>query len=376
MEHDRGETIRFCESEDAVEIVADIPAPEDCASTLFDYSGRKVDPEIAAELWIHILQHKWLLSEKLGRDVGIKVACLDYIENNDSIRTELRETERENLLKELGARLVDRSVWDTISETQPPKELVNKRIILPLTAESLARKHGVTPPKTIMFFGPPGTGKTHFGCAIAGILKWWYVEINPSTLMAGGADRVGANLKEIMEKARRLDEAVIFIDELEELAGRREQASRIDKSITNEFLKQVPLLKKQDAKLLLVCATDHIRELDAALMRPGRFDCLIPVGDLDREGRFTVFEHYLSKTSHGEVDLDKIVSAIPFFTPADIEYLFQKVTQHAFEREYVVGKDYRISTRTFLEIIPTIKPTLTEDIIKELEQDALTYTRY
>jgi transitional endoplasmic reticulum ATPase len=267
-------------------------------------------------------------------------------------------------------------VWDTISETQPPKQIVNKRIILPLTAADLAQKHGVTPPKTIIFFGPPGTGKTHFGRAIAGVLQWWYIEISPSILAADGADRVGTNLKNTMEKARKLDEAVIFIDEFEELAGSREQASRIDKSITNEFLKQVPLLKRQDARILLVCATNHIRELDVALLRPGRFDCIIPVGGLDDEGRRTIFSHYLSKTNHGVVDLDKIVSAIPFFTPADIEYLFQKVTQHAFEREYVVGKDYRVSTRTFLEIIPTIRPALTEDIIKELEQDALDYTRY
>ena len=363
-------------SEDVMEIVTDVPIPEECAGRIFDYSGRKFEPELAAELWMNILQHKWFLSEQLGRDVGIKVACLDYIENTDSIHTALEETEREHLLKELGARLVDRSVWDTISETQPPKQIVNKRIILPLTVAALAQKHGVTPPKTIIFFGPPGTGKTHFGRAIAGVLQWWYVEISPSILAADGADRVGANLKNAMEKARKLDEAVIFIDEFEELAGSRKQASRIDKSITNEFLKQVPLLKRQGARILLVCATNHIRELDAALLRPGRFDCIIPVGGLDDEGRRTIFGHYLSKTNHGEVDLDKIVSAIPLFTPADIEYLFQKVTQHAFEREYVVGKDYRISTRTFLEIIPTIRPTLTEDIIKELEQDSLDYTRY
>jgi transitional endoplasmic reticulum ATPase len=363
-------------SEDVMEIATDIPVPEDCAGRIFDYSGRKFGSELAAELWMSILQHKWFLSEQLGRDVGIKVACLDYIENMDSIRTALEETERSNLLKELGARLVDETVWETISQTQPPKQIVRQRIILPLTEANLAQKHGVTPPRTIIFFGPPGTGKTHFGRAIAGVLQWWYIEVSPGTLAADGADRVGANLKNVMEKARKLDEAVIFIDEFEELAGSREQASRIDKSITNEFLKQVPLLKRQDARILLVCATNHIRELDVALLRPGRFDLIIPVGGLDDEGRRTIFSHYLSTTNHGEVDLDKIVSAIPFFTPADIEYLFQKVTQHAFEREYVVGKDYRISTRTFLEIIPTIRPTLTEDIIKELEQDALDYTRY
>ena len=74
--------------------------------------------------------------------------------------------------------------------------------------------------------------------AIAGVLQWWYVEISPSTLPADGEDRLGANLKRLMEKVRDLNEAVIFIDKSEEIEGSRDLASRLDKSITNEFLKQ------------------------------------------------------------------------------------------------------------------------------------------
>ncbi len=109
----------------------------------------------------------------------------------------------------------------------------------------MSHKHGVVPPKAIIFFGPPGTGKTHFAKAIAGALSWWFIEIAPSMLLADGPAKMGANLRAIMEKARTLNEAVIFIDEFEELAGRRDDADRLDKSITNEFLKQVPLLKSQ-----------------------------------------------------------------------------------------------------------------------------------
>ncbi|AFM26067.1 adenylate/guanylate cyclase domain-containing protein [Desulfomonile tiedjei] len=74
-------------------------------SPVADQRGCKLQSELAEALWMHILQHKWFLSEKLGRDVGIKVACLDYIENIDSILTELKGTERDRLLKELGAWL-------------------------------------------------------------------------------------------------------------------------------------------------------------------------------------------------------------------------------------------------------------------------------
>jgi SpoVK/Ycf46/Vps4 family AAA+-type ATPase len=211
---------------------------------------------------------------------------------------------------------------------------------------------------------------------MAAILQWWYIEVSPSDLMIDGEDRLGANLKSLMETARNLDDAVLFIDEFEEIAGSRDQASRIDKSITNEFLKQVPLLKRQDRKNLLVCATNFIRQLDSALLRPGRFDCVIPVGGLDHEGRRTIFEHYLSDTNRGEVDVGKIVEMISRFTPADIEYLFQRVTQFAFEREHDEGKDYPVTTETFLEMIPEVPPTLTDEIIREFEQDCVDYSRY
>ena len=359
-----------------MEMITEIPTPEECVSLIFEYSSFKVELQEAEDLWRKILQHKWVLSEKLGRDVGIRVACLDFIENVEYMNQQANDSENLRFLKKLGATLVDQSVWKTISESQPPKKIVNKRIILPLMEADLARKHGVIPPRALIFFGPPGTGKTHFVRAIAGVLQWWYVEVSPSDLMADGQDRLGANLKRVLERVGELDNVVLFIDEFEEIAGSRDSASRIDKSITNEFLKQVPQLKKQNKKNLLICATNYIRQLDAALLRPGRFDCIIPVGGLDVQGRRTIFEHYLANTNRGDIDVDTIVSMISLFTPADIEYLFQKVRQYTFEREYERHGNCLVTTETFMEIIPEISPTLTEEIITEFGLDCEKYTRY
>jgi transitional endoplasmic reticulum ATPase len=275
----------------------------------------------------------------------------------------------------MGAQTINREIWDTISDSQPPKQLVQQRIILPLMEENLSKKHGVIPPKTLIFFGPPGTGKTHFAKAMAGVLSWWYIEILPSMLMVDGVEKIGAYLHNIMEKARNLEEAVILIDEFEEIAASRDTATRVDKSITNEFLKQVPLLKNQGNKVLLVCATNYIRQLDAALLRPGRFDCIIPVGGLDEDGRITIFEHFLSRLNTEKIDLDLIVKMASRFTPADIEYLFQQVAQFAFEQEYTSKQDYRVTTDTFIKIIPKIRPSLTDDIIEEFQKDCITYSR-
>ncbi|MEA1901000.1 MAG: hypothetical protein U9N47_09620 [Thermodesulfobacteriota bacterium] len=97
---------------------------------------------------------------------------------------------------------------------------------------------------------------------------------------------------------------------------------------------------------------------------------------MDDQGRRTIFEYFLSSTNRGETDVEKIISMIPLFTPADIEYLFQKVRQYAFEKEYAKGEDYRVTTETFVEIIPKVRPTLTNEIIEEFERDCDRYTRY
>ncbi len=357
------------------EVAPDMPLPEMCASRIFEASGTKLDPNIAADLWPKIMQHKWLMSEKLRRDVGFRTACIDFLENMDLALKEYMEYKRRDILNEMGAQTIGRDVWDTISDSQPPKQLIQRKIILPLREESLSRKHGVITPKTIIFFGPPGTGKTHFVKAIAGILSWWYIEILPSMLMADGEEKIGANLHTMLEKARNLEDAVIFIDEFEELATSRDTAARIDKSITNTFLKQVPLFKQQGNRVLLVCATNYIRNLDSALLRPGRFDCIIPVGGLDEDSRKTILQYHLTKLNTEKVDLDLIVKLTSRFTPADIEYLFQTVAQFSFEQEYASGQDYRVTTDTFVQILPKIRSSLTDEIIDIFKKDSITYSR-
>jgi SpoVK/Ycf46/Vps4 family AAA+-type ATPase len=159
------------------------------------------------------------------------------------------------------------------------------------------------------------------------------------------------------------------------LAPSRDNADRLEKSITNEFLKQVPLFKNESSRLLLVCATNYIRHLDAALLRPGRFDCIIPVGGLNVDERKTILANCLSRLNVGRIEVDRLVNETSRFTPADIEYLFEQVAQFAFEREVAEKKDYKVTTEDFLHIMAKMRPSLTDEIVEEFRKDSLTYSR-
>ena len=74
-----------------------------------------------------------------------------------------------------------------------------------------------------------------------------------------------------------------------------------------------------------------------------------------RKSRGLIFNHFIANTNNGEVDVDRVVSKLSYFTPADIEYLFHKVSHFAFEKELKEGRDYRTTTETFLEIIPDLQ---------------------
>ena len=98
-----------------IEETTEILSPAECAARIAEICGTKLEPETAAELWPKISQHKWLLSEKLSRDVGLRVACIDFLENMDQAQAEYLAFEQAGLLDEMGARAISKELWETIS---------------------------------------------------------------------------------------------------------------------------------------------------------------------------------------------------------------------------------------------------------------------
>lgn len=277
------------------------------------------------------------------------------------------------LLWELGGRLLPRGLWDALAGMVREKEAIERRIVLPLAEPALADRYGVTPPKAVILFGPPGTGKTTFAKAVASRLAWPFVELFPSRLAAGSGGLASA-LRDTFGELAALENVLLFIDEVEEIAGVRSGvAADPGHGVTNEMLKQIPGFRDHDDRLL-ICATNSVRSLDPAFLRPGRFDYVIPVGPPDPAAREAIWRRYLGPSTEG-VDLTRLVGATEMFTPADIEFAARKGAHAAFERAVADHAGAAASTDDYLAAIADTRPTLTDQAITEFQEDIAQYVR-
>jgi SpoVK/Ycf46/Vps4 family AAA+-type ATPase len=278
-----------------------------------------------------------------------------------------------DVLAAVGGQIIEPRAWADLAGMEETKALIEQRVVLPLAEPDLAARHGVVPPRAVVLFGPPGTGKTTFAKAAAGRLGWPFVELFPSRLAAAGPGRAGA-LREFFDQVEDVEHLVLFIDEVDEIAGPR--ATRPDtEGVTNELLKAIPAFRGREDRLL-VCATNSVRDLDPALLRPGRFDYVLPIGPPDAAARASVWRRFIAAVTSAEVSHDPLVAQTELFTTADIEFAARKAAQLAFERAHASGRDSPAGLDDFQAAVAATRPSLTRAMVRDFEEDIDRFARY
>ncbi|MCL5419422.1 MAG: AAA family ATPase [Candidatus Marsarchaeota archaeon] len=213
------------------------------------------------------------------------------------------------------------------------KKAVYEAIEIPMLHPDLVRKYDVADIKGILLFGPPGVGKTMLMRAVASeISDVRVLTLSGAEVSKYGIEKAMLTIKQVFDRARENEPAVIFIDEIDSLLPSRSQTGTLGAGITSEFLQQMDGIKEL-GNIVVVGATNKPDDLDPALLRGGRFDKLIFVGPPEKEARAELFRRNLAKAPCADdIDYNRLAEVTSGYTGADIANMCRQIKLNAMER--------------------------------------------
>ena len=212
--------------------------------------------------------------------------------------------------------------YDDLGGIKPVVDKVREMIELPLKHPELFDRLGIDPPKGVLLYGPPGTGKTLLARAVAHESEAYFTSINGPEIMGKAYGESEERLRQVFEEAEKHAPAIIFIDELDSIAPKREAVTgEVERRIVAQLLTLMDGLKAR-RKVIVIGATNRVDAIDSALRRAGRFDREIEVRIPDQEGRLEILQiHTRGMPLGADVELESIAEVTHGFTGSDIAAL-------------------------------------------------------
>ena len=224
------------------------------------------------------------------------------------------------------------ATYEDIGGLDEELELVRETIELPLSEPEVFTRLGIDPPKGVLLYGPPGTGKTLIARAVANEVDAEFITIDGPEIMSKYKGESEERLRDVFERASEEAPAIVFFDEIDSIAGKRDDGGDVENRVVGQLLS---LMDGLDARgdVIVIGATNRVDSLDPALRRGGRFDREIEIGVPGEAGRRQILDvHTRRMPLADDVDLDRIAARTHGFVGADIEGLAQEAAMTALRR--------------------------------------------
>jgi transitional endoplasmic reticulum ATPase len=230
-------------------------------------------------------------------------------------------------------RGVPQVTYEDIGGLKDEIQKVREMIELPLRHPEIFEKLGIEAPKGVLLYGPPGTGKTLLAKAVANESNSHFISISGPEIMSKFYGESEARLREIFKEAREKAPSIIFIDEIDSIAPKREEVTgEVERRVVSQLLSLMDGLEAR-GKVIVIAATNRPNAIDPALRRPGRFDREIEIKVPDKRGRLEILQiHARNMPLDTDVDQDKIAAVSHGFVGADLEYLCKEAAMKCLRR--------------------------------------------
>jgi transitional endoplasmic reticulum ATPase len=271
-----------------------------------------------------------------------------------------------------GQGVVPRVTYEDIGGLKNEVQKVRELIELPLRHPEIFERIGIEAPKGVLLYGPPGTGKTLLAKAVANETNANFYSIGGPEIMSKFYGESEERLRETFRQAQENSPSIIFIDEIDSIAPKREEVSGdVEKRVVSQLLSLMDGIEAR-GKLVVIGATNRPNAIDPALRRPGRFDREIEIGIPDEEGRFDILQiHTRGMPLTEDVNLESIAKVTHGFVGADLEALSKEAAMRSLRR--ILPEINMEQSKIPVEILNKIKIT-NEDLqngLKDVQPSAM-----
>ena len=258
--------------------------------------------------------------------------------------------------------------YEDIGGLDEELELVREMIELPLSEPAVFTRLGIEPPKGVLLHGPPGTGKTLIAKAVANEVNATFKTISGPEIMSKYKGESEERLRDTFEAAADNAPAIIFFDEIDSIAGKREDGGDVENRVVGQLLS---LMDGLDARgnVIVIGATNRVDSLDPALRRGGRFDREIEIGVPGEAGRREVLDVHTRRMPLADgVDIDKLASRTHGFVGADLESLAKEAAMTALRRTRKAGgrlRSIEVTRGDFEAAMAAVEPSAMREYVAE-----------